>query len=354
MVHSLPYKITDILNLCGIDYSVRGSRTNTYVDCPFCGTKKKMNINFEDDVFSCPKCGKSGGMLDLYSLLTDVPRENANKDIISKLEISLSTKNVRKKPHKTVEKEKPVDFVLRDKIYRELLRCLKLSEYHRNVLKAERHLSDKNIERYLFRSVPMFGYRTIANAIHDKYNFDSEAGFFINEDSWDLNFNPKMSGIIIPAFSVNGLIKGLHIRLDKPIGKARYIWLTSDGLSNGTTCNSPSSFYEASKKRTKLLLTEGEFKAITVCQEWNLSAYSICGVNNQADLKSDLNTFRQMGYTEIVEALDADYVHNKYVAKAKNDIKDMIIDAGYKYTEFKWDIANGKGIDDYIFNQKNV
>lgn len=353
MVNSLPYTIADVLNLCGIDYSVRGSRTNTYVDCPFCGTKRKMNINFKDDVFRCPKCNTGGGMLDLYSLITGVPKESANKDILEKLDFEPKKVSVHTRKAET-EEEAEVDYVMRDKIYRGLLNHLKLADFHRNVLQNERHISDENIDKYLFRSVPMFGYRTIANAVHQKYPFEKEAGFFKTSEGWDLNFSPKMSGIIIPAFSINGLIKGLHIRLDKPFSKTKYLWLTSDGLECGITCNSPSSFYESKKKRKKLLLTEGEFKAITVCQEWNLSAYSISGVNNLSDLQSDLLNFKKMGYTEIVEALDADYCCNKYVAAAKEKIKSMIIDAGYKYTEFKWSLEQGKGIDDYIFNQKNV
>lgn len=359
MPHNLPFNISDILKLCGIDF--KGVKTSEYVYCPFCNTKKKLNINFSDDVFNCPKCGKGGGMIDLYQSIFSVPdKKQAIKEIKSALNIQnevIVNNNNRKSQNKKIQNQKKEpNVVMIDKCYREFLGQLSLSSRHKNELLFNRHITEENIEKYLFRSVPVFGYKKLAENLSKKYDLTQVAGFYYHKEQdwhgWDINLNSKMTGIIIPAFSVNGLIKGLSIRLDKPIHKTKYIWFSSDDLAKGNSSHSPAFFVQGENRPNQVILTEGSFKAIITNQEWGVSVYSLGGVNNTTYLEQDLKLLKDKGFTEVVECFDSDYRYNDFVKEAKLKIKEYVLSAGLKHSTFEWTPEEGKGLDDYILNKK--
>ena len=81
------FHIIDIIGLIGAPYPQNG-QSSYYIKCPCCDDdpkKRHLNINLKKDVFRCPRCGVSGGLFDLYSLYTGVPRDKAYKAILRQL-----------------------------------------------------------------------------------------------------------------------------------------------------------------------------------------------------------------------------------------------------------------------------
>ena len=82
------FHMSDILPLLPIEQP-NGNRSSYYVPCPCCDGDRKLNghlnISLAKDVFRCPRCGFSGGVLDLYSHYANVSRDEARKAIAERL-----------------------------------------------------------------------------------------------------------------------------------------------------------------------------------------------------------------------------------------------------------------------------
>ena len=92
------FHMWDVIPLLGIEMPPSG-RSSYNVQCPCCDDsprKKHLNINLKKDVYRCPRCGISGGIFDLYTLYTGVPRDKVRKALIEKLGVPEEV-NPRKK-----------------------------------------------------------------------------------------------------------------------------------------------------------------------------------------------------------------------------------------------------------------
>lgn len=81
-------------------------QSSYYVQCPCCDDNPKskhLNINLKKDVFRCPKCGVSGGVLDLYALFSGVARDKAYRDYCHPFPIFL--RNMFLSEHGQVQKD---------------------------------------------------------------------------------------------------------------------------------------------------------------------------------------------------------------------------------------------------------
>lgn len=80
-----------------------------------------------------------------------------------------------------------------------------------------------------------FGYKGICERlISEGYNLEGVPGFYLDANRWTVNINSNTTGIIVPAHNIFGYIDSLQIRLDRPFGKQKYIWISSDGEPHGT------------------------------------------------------------------------------------------------------------------------
>lgn len=147
------FHMWDIIPLIGIDMPPSG-RSPYNVQCPCCDEsprKKHLNINLKKDVFRCPRCGISGGIFDLYTLYTGVPRDKARKAIAERIGIpenALPRKKIAVKHQ--VELECPLtDIDSRHATYSALLSKLSLAADHRENL-LNRGLTDAAIERLCY------------------------------------------------------------------------------------------------------------------------------------------------------------------------------------------------------------
>lgn len=131
------FYMIDIISLIGLPLPTSG-RSSYNVQCPCCdsGKSKHLNINLKKEVFRCPKCGVHGGMFDLYSLYTGVPRENVRKALMNQLKtpesVSITPRPVYTPPE---DIEAPIsDVETRHAVYSALLSKLSLAGDHRENL----------------------------------------------------------------------------------------------------------------------------------------------------------------------------------------------------------------------------
>ena len=92
----LPFSMMDVIVLLNLPYPPSG-RASYNINCPCCDThnKKHLNINLVKNAFCCPKCGFSGGMLDLYGFYAKMDRSKAYRAILEMpLHIGLSRKAI--------------------------------------------------------------------------------------------------------------------------------------------------------------------------------------------------------------------------------------------------------------------
>ena len=78
----------EVISILGLPMP-RNGRSSYNISCPYCDTKPKqkhLNINLKKEVYRCPKCGEHGGIFDLYSLFSGVPRDKVLDDLINRTE----------------------------------------------------------------------------------------------------------------------------------------------------------------------------------------------------------------------------------------------------------------------------
>lgn len=361
--YEFPFTLQDVAHLCGIP--IRGDKASEYITCPFCGRKKKMNLNYTKGQYNCPACGEGGHMLKLFAKLNGMS-SSSNGEITNEIKRRLNIDYKPATPYKIR------DIIIRDdvhedtsmnidldkmlhyhSVYKSFIDKLCLSEIHREKL-YNRQIDDKDIEHWQFKSVPLFGYKRFCKElIEEGLELEGIPGFYYDYDSWSININPKTTGIIIPTYNILGYIEGLQIRLDRPFGKTKYLWISSDGKYKGTAVKAIPFFVKGIRKNDSLIITEGAFKAIIPNKIWGYSILGIAGVNNQKEIKRIIPVIKQLGYTKIIEAFDADFRFNDKVARAKEQLKSMMIEYGFTYETFEWDYEKGKGLDDYAIYYLN-
>lgn len=353
-----PFGIEDVARTLGFSVKGKSQVKSEYINCPFCGKKKKLNLNYSKDQFRCPACNVGGSMLKLYSLCSGF--EGTNGEIVAKIKEDLGIDSYNSKHfHSTsqppVQESLNVDFQEMehwDKVYRALLGKLGLGDIHYKRLRSERHMSDEEISRYMFKSVPLLSYtRICSELIAEGYDLEGVGGFYYDEEakSWNIAMNPKITGYIIPVWNFFGKIQGLQVRLDKPFGSYKYHLISSDDYPKGTKTTAVPFFVkgEHPRKAQTLVVTEGFFKAAISNQIFGCDVMALFGVNNQKEFERLIPYIKKRGYTKIVEAFDADYVKNENVANAKKAFAKICVENGFELQEFSWDISKGKGLDDF-------
>ena len=363
---SFPFNIYDVAKLCGIPVP-NTIRKSVDIDCPFCGKRKKMNLNSEKNQFRCNRCNEGGHMIRLFKLLTGYNGTNGEtvKEIKANLgiEVDYVTNNQSDAADSkaTLREELTVDFEKMkkwDTAYRAFLNKLSLGSIHKKKLLNERFMSEEEIEHYCFRSVPLFGYKRICQElINEGIELEGVGGFYYDTEinSWSIAMNPKTTGYIIPVWNFFGMIQGLQVRLDKPFGKCKYHLVSSDDYFKGATTPAVPFFVKGNKRSTQLsktlFVTEGFFKAAIPSKIYDYNIMALFGVNNQKEFARLVPYIKQAGYTKIVEAFDADFKCNSNVKKAKESFRELVIGSGFSYSSFEWDIEKGKGLDDFALYQ---
>lgn len=342
------FHMWDVISLLGIPMPPSG-RSSYYVQCPCCDEsprKKHLNINLKKEVFRCPRCGISGGIFDLYSLYTNVPRDKVREALVERLGIPEDTKQ---RPKKKVEPQaKPecplMDIDSRHATYSALLSKLSLAADHRENL-LNRGLTDDDIERLGYKTTPVVGMSAIAKQLRTEgYYLGGVPGFY-RDASGSWSFIHEKRGILIPVRDRQGRIQGLQIRRDN-VQKRKFRWVSSTELEDG--CKAEGWTHLAGPVRPLMVLTEGPMKADVIHALTGLTVLAVPGVNTLTQLELTLKDLRQEGLVEIKTAFDMDFATNHHVQNGYNNLLQLLGDMGFRYGTYLWD-PRYKGLDDYIW-----
>lgn len=154
-------------------------------------------------------------------------------------------------------------------------------------------------------------------------------GFYQTDNGeWTVKFSSRMSGILIPAVGIDGLIRGAQIMLDVPIKNkddppekqgTKYLWLSSSNKPMGVTSGSPVHFVGNPFSRT-IYVTEGLLKADIANCLMNRSFAAIAGANNVQQLDPLFALLAQNGTELIIEAHDMDKYSNEMTEKGSSKV----------------------------------
>lgn len=309
-----PFDIGDVAYLLQIPIPYKGNeRTNYNVDCPFCGKKEKLNLNFRKNVFRCNRCIESGHMLDLYAKIYGIDTKQAYHEIVDRLHCNVpgSSYEIRRKEIKSkianVINVPIATKEVRHYTYSTFLSMLSLTTIHRDKL-LMRGLTEEQITKNEYRSTPIFGFKNLTKKIIENgCTVKGVPGFYQEENGeWNINFYAKSSGIIIPVRDTNGYIVGMQIRCDKVYKGKKYIWFSSSNKHMGVSSGSPIHF--VGEKDTKILfITEGGLKGDIAHAISNNTFACVAGVNQYTTLKPFLEKFVAENKIKLIyEAYDMD------------------------------------------------
>lgn len=341
------FHISDIINLLSIPHPQDG-RSSYYIQCPCCDdspSKKHLNVNLKKDVFRCPRCGISGGIFDLYSLFTGVPRDKARKAIINQIGKLKYTPTKKEKVSQNTVNEYPItDVQIRHDTYTSLLSMLSLAPDHKDNL-LNRGLSETEIIRLEYKTTPIAGTTAIAKQLQQQGLYLSGVPGFYRNDSSSWSFIYEKRGILIPVRDIYGRIQGLQIRRDN-VEKRKFRWVSSADKKDG--CRAEGWTHLAGNIQSQIILTEGSMKADVIHSLTGLTVLAVPGVNALTQLQSTLELLKQKGVTTIKTAFDMDLITNPHVQNGYNKLLSLLNQMDFKYGTYLWD-SRYKGLDDYIW-----
>lgn len=353
----LDFNIGQVAELLGIKVR-KHTASGADVDCPFCGHARKMNLHVGKNVYHCNYCGKGGGMLDLYR---DVRNLSSRKEALREIREALGTGAMPKYDWKaaavkcrhseeTASPLAPAEEI--DRTYRALLGLLGLRSTHLQNL-IGRGLTLEQIERYQFRSTPDRGAWDLAPALlRQGCTLSGVPGFYTDSKGiWRLRLPPNMAGFLVPVLSREGLISGIQIRLDHPIKKQKYIWLSSVNMVGGVSSGSPPHFVGDPHAKV-VYITEGALKADIAHELLGKTFGAIAGVGQYTSLRKLLKQLKANGVETICEAYDEDCEVNPNVERARLELIQIAREEfGFQVYAVTWD-SRFKGIDDWALARK--
>lgn len=358
--HDLPFGIMDVAGLLRLNIR-RRAPGQVYVDCPICGDRRgKMNLNTAKDLWRCNYCGEGGGMLSLYAKVYGVSNSDAYREICDALAVNGFSPDYTVPEKTTPAEAEQSDTASVQEVHQTLsmlLSMLTLIPAHREHLRSVRGLSDDEITRFGFKSTPPpFLCRSLTNRlVKAGCRVQGVPGFYVDDNGcWTVKFHQRTSGIIIPIFGVDGLIRGAQIRLDHPLKDkddppektgVKYLTLSSTGKRMGTTSGSPIHFVGDPCSRV-VYVTEGCLKADVAHALMHRTFVATLGANNTAKLDELFAFLHRNGTEEIIEAEDMDKYSNEMVGKGASKIYALAARHGMRCRRLTWN-PNYKGIDDW-------
>lgn len=365
MASDFPFNIQDVAALLRLEIR-RPSGNGVYVNCPICGDRRgKMRLDYDSDFWRCNYCGESGGMLALYAKVQSVSNSDAYRQICEALGRADSGPDYkpaeRAKVASTVEQSPLVPIQQLHQTFSALLSVLTLSEKHRQALR-ERGLSDEQIDSLGYKSTPPPCLcRSYAERLmRQGCTIQGVPGFYLDDDGkWTIKFHKRTAGILIPVKGIDGLIRGIQIRLDVPIkdkddppekSGTKYLWLSSSNKAKGVSSGAPVHFVGDPAART-VYVTEGTLKSDVAHFLMDRTFVAIAGANNTTQLDPLFALLAQNGTELIIEAHDMDKYQNEHVAGGASKIYLMARSYGMNCRRLTWN-PNYKGIDDWQLSIK--
>lgn len=327
--------------------------------CPKCSgqhssSRLTMNVNYEENVFRCPRCGFSGGVYAFIAFYKGWEVEDVEAHIRAG---DLGTLDM---PHGDDSDVAPVVRPLaslpqRHEVYTAMLQALNLTVAHRADLVA-RGLSNAQIDKIGFKSYPRFMDLTSIpqKLVAQGLDLRGVPGFGLNSaGAWSLaKFGD--GGFLIPNRNGQGLILGFQIRFDHPTDqRGKYGYFSSKTMDGGTACggwccwagddiahNDPANPFD-------VILIEGPLKAYIVNALSGHNVISVPGVAALKKVPSALQQMKPMGLRNLLVAYDMDSFKNPDVANHLQKLCDILDTLQISHKRLTWD-ANFNGLDDWI------
>lgn len=388
--NQLPFGIDFVVNedIVPLGFKKYPNKEGYTINCPFCekkglapDRKHKLCVNITNNVAHCFRCNTGVNIIGLHQEYMGCSYREAKQDLFKRYNGLPS--DIQKTLNKgqeqiKLEREKrlePAPIKFRDIAYRRFLACLDLKAEHKAAL-MKRGLNEEEIERGLYKSVPVIGYNTFAREVFNDYELGTKVsknykwgipGFYdIRTDEPKLIQNT--SGIYIPVLNQDGLISHLQIRFDELPNSAseldkeywsKYKPYTSDYRNKKDGCSTKDceNIHYAGNWRAipeSVMLTEGILKAnvasflagkIKGCA--SIPMLAIDGVNKHQQLIYELSDLKSKGLKEVVLCLDMDYKTKPQVKAAMDRIEHTIKHCELEVKHFDWN-SQFKGIDDYL------
>ena len=215
--HELPCTIEDVIHLLGIPV-IRDTGTKLVCKCPFCDDKRgHFNVNLEDNLFHCYRCGKGGGVLHLYADYHNVSLGTAGEELrrVFHSEEGMALRTSMPKREEIRSEELPIASVAdRDNTYKHLLSLLSLGSSHREAL-SKRGMSDEDIAWAGYRTTPAVRLpRLVAQLQERGCTLAGVPGFYCDEKTGAWKLDIRGHGIMLPDRNARGEIEAIQIRLD--------------------------------------------------------------------------------------------------------------------------------------------
>lgn len=330
-------------------------QSSYYIPCPCCDShphQKHLNINVKKDVFRCPRCGVFGGIFDLYSLFTGVPRRSVYKALVEELgtpqRVERSKVTIERSAGISLSECPITDVESRHATYCALLSKLSLAPDHKKNL-LDRGLTDADIVRLGYKTTPLIGVANLARQLQTDGLYLAGVPGFYRTESGDWTFALEKRGILIPVRNTDGMIQGLQIRRDN-VQRRKFRWVSSSDRKDG--CKAEGWTHLAGEITPQIILTEGPMKADVINALSGLTVLAVPGVNSLAHLKEVLAELKIKGVTKIQTAFDMDFSTNINVQNGFNNLLTLLDDMGFRFGSYVWD-PRFKGLDDYIWMHKN-
>ena len=337
------FHMVDVIPLLGLPIPPAG-KNSFNLPCPCCDDKPKgkhLNINLRKDVFRCPRCGFSGGVLDLYAFYAKIPREKVLEELLDRKGQTLYPRQ----PLPEVEENPLTGVEERHATYTALLQSLTLASDHRENL-LSRGLTQEEILQLGYKTTPVLGFASLAKRLREKGLYLAGVpGFYKSQGQWTLKIPGR--GILIPVRDIQGQIQGLQVRLDN-VERRKFRWLSSNGLEEG--CGAKTWVHLAGEPRPLVLLTEGPMKADVIHFLTGQTVLAVAGVNSLSQLKPALEKLQAAGMEQIMTAFDMDYLVNPHVQNGQENLTHLLEECGIAYGTYLWD-PRYKGLDDYIWGR---
>lgn len=365
-------KVSSILGI-----NLQNARTDTVRarECPFCGSHTAFSMSLESNTWHCFACGEKGNSITLFSKVKGVTNKEAYKELQTLSEEKV-TEPEEEKPHQTAK---------RFDAYAHLLDNLKLSKDHRDNL-LTRGLTDEEVVKLNYKTldIPAMSYdgrdalaQKVADASEKLSEFERIPGFYdFNTDNPKIAWQPR--GILIPVRNIRREIEGFQIRHDSLPDNAtkqqkemfhRYGWFTSGDKKTGIRVSGIGNIHHAGNwyyltQVSDVYITEGALKsdvasAILDRMQPNKQHLflGLTGVQNVSQLENELKLLANFNLKKVNLCVDMDYLTNKNVQKALENIKKIITGVCYKdingneipltCSVVNWN-PEYKGIDDFL------
>ncbi|HEY7329310.1 MAG TPA: DUF3854 domain-containing protein [Gemmataceae bacterium] len=232
-------------------------------------------------------------------------------------------------------------------VYDATLFRLVLNTAHRDALR-KRGLSDPEIDRRLYRSLPIQGRAKLARDLAERFGVETlltVPGFVLKDkDGRKYPTIAGSAGLLIPVRDLTGRIVALKVRRDEAGDGPRYSYLSSSKYGGPSAKNAVHVPLGIQAPAGRVRLTEGELKADVAYLLSGLPTISAPGV---ASWRTALDTAKALSASTIQLAFDMDASTKAAVARSLAACVEGFSVEGFSVEVERWS-SEHKGIDDAL------